>query len=108
MCSQESSPLDLPAIHLVRLNAIIQGITTGILAALGMFVATNWLVAKGGDVVGPNLGLLGHFFPGYRVTFLGSLIGAAYGFGLGFCAGFAVSILYNWLSRRKADAPGTK
>jgi len=82
--------------RLLRLNAAVQGIVTGILAGLGVFIATNWLVLKGGYVVGPHLGLLGQFFIGYRVTFLGSLVGLTYGFLVGFGAGYFVATLYNW------------
>ena len=81
----------------MRLNAVFQGVVTGVLFGVGIFVATNWLVLKGGAVVGPHLGLLGQFFIGYRVTFAGSLVGLAYGFGLGFVVGFSVSWLYNWI-----------
>jgi hypothetical protein len=81
--------------RLLRLNAALHGIVTGLLFGLGIFVATNWLVLKGGPVVGPHLALLGQFFIGYRVTFLGSLIGFAYGFALGFVIGFSIAWLYN-------------
>ena len=81
--------------RLIRLNAMVQGIATGLVAGLVLFVATNWLVFKGGPVVGPNLALLGQFFIGYRVTFVGSLIGFAYAFVTGFTAGFLVARLYN-------------
>jgi hypothetical protein len=82
-------------VRLLRLNATIQGVTVGIILGLGIFVATNWLVLKGGAVVGPHLALLGQFFVGYRVTFLGSLIGFAYGFALGFLAGYGAAVIYN-------------
>jgi hypothetical protein len=61
--------------RLLRLNAAVHGLVTGLVAGLGLFIATNWLVLKGGEVVGPHLALLGQFFVGYRVTFVGSLIG---------------------------------
>ncbi|MGH9959169.1 MAG: hypothetical protein ACREBC_18910, partial [Pyrinomonadaceae bacterium] len=61
------------------------------------FVATNWLVLKGGDPVGPHLALLGQFFIGYRVTFVGSLIGFVYGFLSGFTLGYVIATLYNWI-----------
>ena len=48
-------------------------------------------------MVGPNLALLGQFFLGYRVTFMGSLIGFVYGFGCGFVTGYLVASLYNWI-----------
>lgn len=83
--------------RLLRLNAFAQGIVTGIVAGLAVFIATNWLVLKGGRVVGPHLSLLSQFFIGYRVTFLGSLIGFAYAFACGFVGGYLVSSLYNWI-----------
>jgi hypothetical protein len=79
----------------VRLNGHILGFVIGIIAALGIFVATNWLVLKGGDVVGPHLALLGHFFIGYSVTFLGSFIGAIYGLIVGYIAGLLIGWIYN-------------
>jgi len=82
-------------VRILRLDAAAQAVSTGVLAGLAIFVATNWLVLKGGPVVGPNLALLAQFCPGYRVTFLGSLIGFGYGFVYGAAAGFAVSRLYN-------------
>jgi hypothetical protein len=83
--------------RLLRLNATVQGVVTGIIVGLGIFVATNWLVLKGGDVVGPHLSLLSQFFIGYRVTFAGSLIGFAYGFVGGFVVGYVVASIYNWV-----------
>lgn len=80
---------------IVRLNGSILGLVLGLVAAISIFLATNWLVLKGGDVVGPHLGLLGQFFLGYEVTFLGSLIGAAYGFVTGFLAGVVIGGIYN-------------
>jgi len=73
------------------------GLACGILLGLGLFVATNVLVIKGGEIVGPHLGLLGIFFPGYRVTFLGSLIGFVYAFVIGYGFGRTVSVIYNRL-----------
>ncbi len=87
--------------RVVRLNAKIQGIVTGLLAGLVLFIATNWLVLKGGKSVGLHLSLLGQFFIGYRVTFLGSLVGFAYAFVCGFIVGYTVAWLYNQLADRK-------
>jgi hypothetical protein len=83
--------------RLLRLNATVQGVVTGIVAGLGIFIATNWLVLKGGDVVGPHLSLLGHFFIGYRVSFVGSLIGFTYAFVSGFVIGYGVTSMYNYI-----------
>jgi hypothetical protein len=99
---------DIVLTRLLRLNAKVQGLVTGILAGLGLFLATNWLILKGPTigpegrpVVGPHLALLSQYFIGYRVTFVGSLIGLAYGFALGFLAGYLISTLYNWLVNKK-------
>ena len=87
---------DAALARLMRLNAIASGLVTGIMVGLVIFLATNWLVLKGGAVVGPHLSLLGQFFVGYQVTFLGSLIGFAYGLVGGFLVGYCVARLYNW------------
>ena len=84
--------------RVVRLNAKIQGIVTGLVAGLALFIATNWLVLKGGKLVGKHLSLLGQFFIGYHVTFLGSLVGFAYAFVCGFVVGYCVAWIYNWIA----------
>jgi hypothetical protein len=45
--------------------------------------------------VGPHLQLLNQYFFGYRVSFVGSLIGFAYGFALGTFAGALLAWIYN-------------
>ena len=77
------------------LNAKVVGMALGVIFGLGIFVATNWLVIKGGERVGPHLILLSQYFIGYKVTFLGSLIGAAYGFTLGTICGGLIGWIYN-------------
>lgn len=84
--------------RVLRLNARIQGVVVGLLAGLALFAATNWLVLKGGAVVGPHLSLLGQYFIGYRVTFVGSLIGFAYAFVSGFVVGYGFASLYNFFA----------
>ena len=77
------------------LNAKVLGLVLGLLIGLVMFIATNWLVIKGSQPVGPHLGLLGKYFIGYRVTFLGSFIGFAYGFAIGTLSGALIGWIYN-------------
>ena len=81
----------------VRLNGNILGFVIGLIGALGVFAATNFLVLKGGDVVGPHLGLLDQFLIGYSVTFVGSLVGALYFFVLGYLLGLFIALVYNWV-----------
>src|SRR5262245_24158744 len=73
------------------------GIAVGLVLALALFAATNFLVLQGPDP-GPHLGLLRAYFPGYSVTFGGSLIGFAYAFVVGYVLGRAVVTIYNRLA----------
>jgi hypothetical protein len=87
----------------LRLNAKIWGLVCGLLSGLAIFIATNWIVIKGGHidtvtgeyVVGPHLQLLSQFFIGYRVSFFGSIIGFLYGFALGTMGGALIGFIYN-------------
>lgn len=90
--------------RMVRFNATVQGIVTGLVLGLVVFVATLWLVIKGGAVVGPHLALLGQYFIGYRVTVPGSFIGFAWGFVVGFALGFFVTAMYNRLADLRQPA----
>ena len=42
-----------------------------------------------------NLDLLAQYFPGYSVSWLGALIGAAWAFASGFCAGWFTAFIRN-------------
>jgi len=86
----------------LKLNIKILGLVLGLLLGLAIFIATNWLVIKGGHigpsgehVVGPHLQLLSQFFIGYKVSFLGSIVGFFYGFALGTLCGAATGWIYN-------------
>jgi len=97
--AEDSTSLErLVLTRLLRLNAIVHGVVTGVVVGLTIFIATNWLILKGGDVVGPHLALLGQFFIGYEVSFTGSLLGFGYGFGTGFVIGYGVAKIYNSLA----------
>jgi hypothetical protein len=87
-------------VRVLRLHALAMGLGCGVLVGLALFVATNWLVVKGGDVVGPHLELLAQFLPGYTVTFAGSLLGLAYGFLAGLVGGSLLSAVYNRIALR--------
>jgi hypothetical protein len=80
-----------------RLNERAWGVAGALVFGLGLFLATNVLVLQGGDDVGAHLGLLRYYFPGYSVTFVGSLIGFVYAFVLGYALGRVVGWLYNRL-----------
>lgn len=97
---------ELLAKALLRVNSKLLALVLGILFGLTIFCATNWLILKGGHytpngeyVVGPHLQLLSQFFIGYRVSFLGSIIGFFYGFAIGTITGSAIGWIYNLLIR---------
>ena len=77
------------------LNAKVLGLVLGLLCGLAIFIATNWLVIRGGERVGPHLQLLSQYFIGYRVTFFGSFIGFAYGLAVGTLSGAFIGWIYN-------------
>jgi hypothetical protein len=83
-----------------RLNARAWGIAGGLVFGIGLFAATNILLIQGapeGQPVGPTLGLLRYFLPGYSVSFVGSIIGFVYTFVIGYIVGRAVGTVYNKL-----------
>ncbi len=80
---------------LAKIDSLALGAALGIVFALGIFLVTNLLIIKGGEKIGPNLALLGQFFPGYNVTFGGSLIGLLYGFVSGFAVGWLIAVIRN-------------
>lgn len=85
---------------LLSLNARAWGIAFGLVLGGGLFLATIFLVIKGGPTVGQHLSLLGAFFPGYRVSVLGSLVGFVYGFVVGYALGRVIGEVYNRLAVR--------
>ena len=83
----------------------------GTVSGLAIFLATVFLILKGGKIVGPNLALLGQYFLGYTVTLKGAWIGFAYSFLWGFLFGWLFAYLRNlslayiiYRARRKAQA----
>lgn len=85
---------------LLRLNARAWGISTGLLLGGGLFLATIFLVLRGGPMVGQHLSMLRIFFPGYSVTWLGAFIGFIYAFVIGYGLGRIIGSVYNRLAFR--------
>jgi hypothetical protein len=84
---------------LLKLNARAWGIAVGLLFGLAIFVATAFLLIKGGLNVGAHLGLLGEYLPGYRVTWPGAFVGFVYLFVIGYAVGRIIGGVYNALVR---------
>lgn len=78
-----------------RLRARIMAVTFGMTGGIALFVATGWLILRGGENVGAHLGLLGFYFPGYTVTWPGAFVGLAYGSMVGGLTGAAIAWTYN-------------
>jgi protoporphyrinogen oxidase len=94
-----------------RLDPVALGVSVGVLAALGVVVATAILLVKGGPHLGRNLSLLSQYFPGFRMTWPGALIGCAEAAAAGFGLGYVTAQLRNWslaayasILRRRAAA----
>ena len=78
----------------IRALATATGLTLG--ALIWLASAALLLKASGSTAeVGQHLALLAHFFPGYHVTWVGSVIGFAYGFVLGFAIGTTIALSWN-------------
>jgi hypothetical protein len=83
-----------------RLRASVMAVTFGLAGGTALFLATVWLLLRGGDPVGPHLGLLANYFPGYTVTWPGAFLGFGYGALVGAVAGWSLARLYNRIAER--------
>jgi protoporphyrinogen oxidase len=86
------------------------GAALGTVAAAGLFLASLFLVWKGGPHVGKNLKLLAQYLPGYEASVRGALLGIPYGLVGGFVAGWTLAVVRNAASlfslaviRRRAE-----
>jgi protoporphyrinogen oxidase len=93
--SEEPALAEAMEVIFARLHRLGMGLAGGVVCAAAVFLLTLILVLKGGQTVGPNLALLGQYFPGYSVTFGGAALGAIYGFATGFVAGWFLAWMRN-------------
>ncbi len=100
----ETSLENIVMVRVMRLNALVNGIAFGLVGGITLFLLTLWLVVKGGSVVGPHLGLLGQYLPGYSVTVGGSFVGFAYGLLIGFLFGAFIAVVYNGIAHARDAA----
>jgi hypothetical protein len=78
-----------------KLDRVALGLSGGLTAGLALLLATLVLLVRDDPGGGLTLGLLGQYFPGYSVTWTGSLAGFGYAFGTGFAAGWLFALLRN-------------
>jgi len=78
-----------------KLDGVALGGAIGATCGVLLHLATLVLVLKGGAVVGPHLQLLARYFPGYTVTWWGSIICLGYGSIAGFLVGWTFALTRN-------------
>jgi uncharacterized membrane protein YccC len=86
-----------------RMRAGILAVVFAMLGGTALFVATAWLLIKGGEIVGATLGLLGTYLPGYAVTWPGAVVALLYGAAIGGAAGWSLARIYNRLARGRSS-----
>lgn len=97
--SIRESPVDLAIIRAFsRLDKLAFASAVGVVAGMAVFVATIFLILKGGEVLGPNLKLLGQYFIGYTVSIKGAFIGFGYSFLWAFIFGWLFAYLRNFFT----------
>ncbi|HWP48945.1 MAG TPA: FAD-dependent oxidoreductase [Candidatus Limnocylindrales bacterium] len=96
------SPDEIIEAVFAKLDPLALGTAVGIVSGLSLFLATIILLLKGGSVIGPNLSLLRHYFPGFRVTWSGAFVGLVEAGVGGFTLGYLIAWLRNWGMRAYA------
>ena len=86
---------------MVKINKVSLGLSLGILWGATVFLATLWIMARGG---GQTLIVLKQFYFGYSVSFVGALLGLVYGFVDGFIGGWLIGLLYNAFDKSASQA----
>ncbi len=78
-----------------RIQRGVLALVLAVIGGVGLFTMTAWLLIRGGPLVGLHLSLLSQYFPGYSVTWGGSLIGLLYGAVVGGVCGWLIGTIYN-------------
>lgn len=89
----DSNPILKPAI--LRLSAIPLGVAIGAAIGGALFLSTSFLVIRGTAENSVHAALLGNYLPGYTVSIMGGLLGAAELFTLVFLSCVTLAIIYN-------------
>lgn len=85
-----------------RIGGHYLGLALGLLTALGLLVTTNWLVLRGTAQESIHAVLLANYLPGYTVSFVGSLIGAAELLAVTYTLCLLLAGIYNLVATRRA------
>lgn len=84
----------------MKLQAWPLGLAAGIVCGASVFLATLWIMIRGGS--GEHLALLARFYPGYSVSIGGSILGLTYGFIDGLIGGLVLAWLYNTFAKTES------
>ena len=91
-------------VKIAKIHARVLALVVGSISGLAVFVMTTWLLLKGDPNPGPHLQLLAQYFPGYSVTWFGSMIGTLYGSLLGGLIGWFIGTVYNRVADLKRNS----
>jgi len=86
----------------LRFDGNYLGLALGSVVAFGLVITTSWLVFRGTADESIHAILLAQYLPGYSVSFLGSIIGAAELFA----ATYLLSQLFSWIYNNVARVRG--
>ena len=81
-----------------KMDALALAISVGMLCSIALLLATAILLVQGvpeNYPIGPHLGALADYLPGYSVSWPGTLVGAFYGFFAGAITGFFIAVYWN-------------
>ena len=87
----------------VRMRARIMSIVFGMVGGLGVWVATAWLLIRGGTNVGGHLILLRNYMPGFTISWGGAFVGLFWGVVFGAVIGWVFAWIYNQVVERRAS-----
>jgi len=88
----------------MKFNIKSFALTTGLVAGIGLFLLTWWIMIFEGATYKPTF--IGMVYRGYNISPLGSVIGLVWAFFDGLICGAVFAWLYNFLSgasKEKAD-----
>lgn len=89
---------ELMDVVFAKIHNISLGLSLGIVCGVLLWAATMVVALRSDLGLTSYLELLRNYYPGYRVTAVGSLVGFIYGFVSGFLFGWLLAIIRNFVS----------
>jgi hypothetical protein len=99
--SDARQPVVFPTL---RISGHALGTALGCLMALQLYGVTLWLILRGTAHQSPHAALLVNYFPGYSVSYVGGLLGAAYIFAFTYVFSQILAGVYNGLVSKRSQA----